>query len=181
MSDDNHIGTARTIATFLAVGLLLVMLAATAYYCTFAVSLKADDEGYMMALIDQVHRGKVLGDEVFTQYGPAYPLTYAGFFSLTGLEVNHDSIGVITIAIWLLTMLACSFACYAATGDLAVSLVVLWLVFQFGTPSRLSSEPGHPQGVVTLAAAMIPGVAAVLLPARKRLFCGLAGRSSATR
>ena len=39
----------------------------------FAGFPRWDDEGYMMILIDQVRRGKALGDEVFTQYGPSFP------------------------------------------------------------------------------------------------------------
>ncbi len=164
---------ARIVAPLLTVGLLLPGLAATAYYRIFAVFNAYDDEGYILLLIDQVRRGKVLGQQVFAQYGPAYPLTYAGLYSLAGLEVSHDSMRMITIVVWLLTALACWFVCYSATGNLAAAMVVVLLAFQCG--GVLVNEPGHPQGIVTLAAALIPVVAAVLLPVRKTLFCALAG------
>ena len=163
---------ARIIAPLLTVGLLLPMLAATAYYRIFAVFNAYDDEGYVLLLIDQVRRGKVLGQQVFAQYGPAYPLTYAGLYSLAGLEVSHDSMRMITIVVWLLTALACWFVCYSATGNLAAAMVVVLLAFQCG--GVLVNEPGHPQGIVTLAAALIPVVAAVLLPAQNA-FLRLAG------
>ncbi len=160
-------------ATVSAAVLLLAVRAAAAWYHMFAGFPRWDDEGYMMILIDQVRRGKALGDEVFTQYGPSFPLTYSLFFRLTGLAVNHDTIRAITWVLWLLTAIALALVCFRITRRAVVSMFVFGAACECATV--FCREPGHPQGVACLSLALILVSAAVLVPKRINLFSFLSG------
>jgi hypothetical protein len=152
---------------------LLVARAASSWYHMFAGFKSWDDEGYMMILIDQVHRGKALGDEVFTQYGPSFPLSYALFFRLTGLAVDHDTIRTITWVLWLLTPAILALVCFQITRRTVVSMIVFWAACECATV--FCWEPGHPQGIACLSLALILVSAAVLVPKRVDLFSFLSG------
>jgi hypothetical protein len=145
---------ANTLLSLLLVALLLGTQAFTASYFVFLTFSSQDDEGHVMAPIDQVCQGKVLGDEVYSNFGPAYVFTYAGFFRLTGLQVSHDAMRWITLGLWLPVPLLFWFICYRTTCRAVVSLLVCYAAFHC---ARIPSfcEPGHPQGIITLCLTLV--------------------------
>jgi hypothetical protein len=166
--------TVSRLGFLLALSLLIGMQAFSAYYAVFSIFAGHDDEGHVMAPIDQVRRGKVLGDEVYSNFGPAYVYTYTGFFWLTGREVTDDTMRLITLALWLMVATVCGWICYRVTHRTVVSLVI-WDAALYAAQAPFVCDPGHPEEILVLCLMLIPAAAALLLPKRKGWFSYLAG------
>lgn len=106
-----------------------------------------------MITVRQFLDGKVLYDEIYTQYGPAYYFYEWLIHTLPGLPVTHDINRLTTLIVWTSTALICGIFTHRLTRSpifSAISYVLTFLILY-----RTVYEPGHPQELCGLLIALI--------------------------
>ena len=115
----------------------------TGYYQVFSFFPLHQDEGYLMITVKQLLDGRILYDQIYTQYGPAYYLYEQLIYAISGQQVTHDFTRLVTLTIWTLMSLLCGIFTFRLTRSLlsgAMSYVLTFLIL-----FRTVYEPGHPQ------------------------------------
>jgi hypothetical protein len=140
-----------------------------AYCKTFSSISTWDDEGGLMLTAKHFLAGYPLYDEVYAHHGPFYYLVNWLIFGPTGLQVDHDHFGMITVLMWVTACCLGSLSVYRMTRD--VILAVLVQVVLVSHLSALANEPGHPQGLVCVFSALGVLVSTFYTPARGSAVC----------
>jgi hypothetical protein len=125
--------------------LILSMAAISVYFSSFTGFSNWDDEGYVMVGLRSFLQGKVLYDDVYSQYGPFYYLVEASLYSALHIPVTHDSVRAIAGFLWLLSAVLCSWSVYRLTRS--------WILAGLGFTGAIkllsffTLSPGHPEEV----------------------------------
>ena len=152
---------------------LAVVLSLAAYPKMFSRFRSYDDEGYMLIMIDQLVRGGVWADEVYTQYGPFFALINLLIFKPSGIAITHDTVRFITIVLWVATSVGGSVLVWQRTANLFLASAAAFSVFML--LKRLANEPGHPQGYTALLLVLLVALPAVVPTRRHVLFATATG------
>jgi hypothetical protein len=149
---------------------LTVLAAPIAYYRVFTGFAFWDDEGTLMAVVNQLLHGLRPYQDVFAGYGPVYYLYACGLRFLTGTTVTHDAVRLSTLVPWLATPLLLAWLVLRATRSLVLATVAHFLTVL--SVAFIAKEPGHPQelGVMLLAAYFAAGF---LIDSPRRRTAGL--------
>jgi hypothetical protein len=149
---------------------LTVLAAPIAYYRVFTGFSFWDDEGTLMAVVNQLLHGFRPYQDVFASYGPVYYLYACGLRFLTGTAVTHDAVRLSALVPWLVTPLLLAWLVLRATRSMALSTVAHFLTVL--SLAFIAREPGHPQelGVMLLAAYFAAGF---LIDSPRRRTAGL--------
>ena len=105
-----------------------------------------DDEGFMLMTLRQYVAGLPLYDRTYTEYGPFYYVLFGNLLRFAG--VTHDSIRLITILCWLLVAAGWATCVWLWRRSLGWTLVAF--LATVSVLRVLTSEPGHPHGLVLL-------------------------------
>lgn len=131
---------------------VLAVLAAwglfSGYFRVFGFFAPYDDEGNLMLSVRDFVSGRILYDEVYSPYGPAYYLYKRAFFVLTGLSVTHDVTRLTTLAVWVSIAVCCAVFTYRISYSRlfsGISFVLTYVVL-----ARTVHEPGLPQDICGL-------------------------------
>jgi hypothetical protein len=136
---------------------LTLLAAPIAYYKVFTGFSFWDDEGDLMAVVNQILHGLRPYRDVSATYGPVYYLYACSLRLVTGTAVTHDAVRLSALLPWLVTPLLQAWFVLRATDSVAVATVAHFLtVFAV---AFIANEPGHPQelGVMLLAAYFAAG------------------------
>lgn len=129
------------LTTFLLFGAVTLWALPTAFFQVF--SSFYDDEGYLMITVKQFVEGRVLYDEIYTQYGAAYYFYKWLIHGLLNLPVTHNITRLTTLFVWVLTSFLCGIFALrltrSAVGGAAAYILTFLILF------RMTDEPGHPQ------------------------------------
>lgn len=102
-----------------------------------------DDEGYLMMTVKQFLAGRILYDEIYTQYGAVYYFYKWLLYFPLNIPVTHNITRLTTLAVWVLTALLCGLftnkITKSAIGGAAAYILTFLILF------RTAYEPGHPQ------------------------------------
>ncbi len=97
----------------------------------------------MMITVKQFVEGRVLYDEVYTQYGAVYYFYKWLIHGLLNLPVTHNINRLTTLFVWILTSFLCGIFALrltrSAVGGAAAYILTFLILF------RMTYEPGHPQ------------------------------------
>ena len=143
----------RRIAVAAWFGFLTALAACFAWYQVYTEFSFWDDEGTMMASVQQALQGHKLYSEVITWYGPFYYWYACGLRIITGTPVTHDAVRLSTLLPWLAAPLLFAWIVLRLTRSLGLASIahlasVLTLAFT-------ASEPGHPQELCILLVALL--------------------------
>jgi hypothetical protein len=127
------------------------------YLTIFTGFFPYDDEGYMLVSLRSFIAGQALYDRVFTQYGP-FPFEVFGALGALGLNFDHDTGRLVTLAMWIGLSLLIGVAVFVFTRNLGLGLATQLVAFS--TATTLTDEPMHPDGLVVL---LVMGIAAAPL------------------
>jgi hypothetical protein len=117
------------------------------YSLMFAHFKDYDDEGYMLLSVKHFLNGWPLYDEIVTFYGPAYYLFSQTAFAF--LKLDHDHMRLLTVALWVATA-GLAGLCVLGLTHRASLAVLACILTVFHLRYGITSEPGHPQGLVGL-------------------------------
>jgi len=131
-----------TISSFAAVTIWALL---TGYVSLFGFIALHDDEGYLMITVKQFLEGRVLYNEIFTQYGPSYYLYKWVLYGVTGFSVTHDVNRLTALAVWTSTAFICGVFAYRLSRSTIAGSAVYVLTF-LGL-YRTIYEPEHPQSL----------------------------------
>src|SRR5262245_26677896 len=109
-------------AAFLGVLFLCGRFAYHSMFSTFAVH---DDEGYMLISLRDFFRGHALYDQVYSCYQPFFYVFDWLVFKLSGATICHDSVRLLTIALWLLGASLNALMVYRLTSQGLLACLVL--------------------------------------------------------
>lgn len=118
------------------------------YYAMFATFQPYDDEGYMLIALSEYNEGKILYEELFTEYGPFYFFYHSALSSLIGYPINHDNIRLVTAAHWAIVALLGSGFVWRLTRSLPLSFGTYLLLVEH--LNALKNEAGHPHSLLIL-------------------------------
>ena len=115
----------------------LELFSGTAYY---------DDTGYMLSLIRGFNEHGHLYGLTFSQYGPFVSEFYYLVCRCFGVPATHDGIRWVVLCLWTLSSVAGAILALRVSGRIWIAIIAQLLCFD--VLSRLSTEPGHPIGLV---------------------------------
>jgi hypothetical protein len=144
----------RLLFTALLLVILLGLFSVVGYYQLFGTFSEWDDEGYLMLSIHRyVNQGRILYDEVYSQYGPFYYLFHWFLHGSLLAPLSSDGIRWVFLGFWLALILVC----FRLVSYLTASPVSAFLAcIPFGWMLRkLAAEPAHPQGLVVVLIAFV--------------------------
>src|ERR1051326_2038716 len=122
---------------------LTVIATPFAYYRVFTGFSVWDDEGAMMAQVNQFLHGLTPYQEAIAAYGPVYYLYSCSLRLLTSTAVTHDAVRLSSLLPWLITPLVLAWVVLRATRSLALATIAhLMTVVSL---KFIAKEPGHPQ------------------------------------
>ena len=148
---------ARSLAS-IAAACLLAVATPYAYFRAFAFFSGNDDEGYILQSIRSYLDGRLLFDEIFTQYGPAFFVLESVVHQTFRAPLTHDFERFATVAMWVGASAACAATVQRITRSWIAAGLTFVGVFVHLTP--LIGEPGHPQGPLIFIIALVALVAA---------------------
>jgi hypothetical protein len=132
-----------SLTTLLLFGAVTLWALPTAFFQLFSSFPWYDDEGYMMITVKQFVEGKVLYDEIYTQYGAVYYFYKWLIHGLLNLLVTHNVNRLTTLFVWILASFLCGIFAFRLTRSAAGGAAAYILTFLI--LSRMTYEPGHPQ------------------------------------
>lgn len=133
----------------------LLVLAATGFFVLFTTWACYDDEGYILWTLIHHKQGRVLYEDIFTQYGPAFYVLDASLRTLLPFAYTTDGQRWQTLLFWvgstflmlrgldLLTDHRHGRSPTVGNGGIAMGLFAALALFWH--QERLALEPGHPQ------------------------------------
>jgi hypothetical protein len=132
-------------AGWLAGFMAVLIAAATVYYQMFDGFSDWDDDGYVALGIRSLLAGRRLYDEIYSQYGPFYYLSYGAIYAVSGQPVSHDAQRFIGAALWLAAAMLWAYTVYLLTRS------PLWTCFGLFLGVRLlyffPRSAGHPEEI----------------------------------
>ena len=126
--------TIRWIFTSLLVAATVVLCSMLAYYSMYSIFMDHDDEGTLLLVLSQLAKGKILYDQVLTQYGPIAFLPKLALVKLFSIPVTHDTGRAITLACWLIASFMAGGIAWRLTNS------ILW----FATAPSSAVSPSIP-------------------------------------
>lgn len=139
--------------------LLAGVAAVSAYWQLFTTFRFWDDEGYVLLSLRNFAAGGALYAEVFSQYGPAYNLLYAGLNRGFGMPLDTASARWLTLAAWVAATLLAALLVRRVAGSRGWAVAAGAAVFV--VLRLLTHEPLHPVGLISLL--LVGGTAAAVL------------------
>jgi len=134
--------------------LVLTLLAGTAaYFNSFSHMAVYDDEGYLMANVDQFLNGQVLYDQIAIFHAPMFFLYERAAHHFSGADLSHDSVRFISVTFWVITTVICFLLVYKLTGSVLMAGIAQAVIFR--DLLFLSDEPAHPQEACILLLALV--------------------------
>lgn len=128
---------------------LLTVAAALVMFSTF---MFYDDEGYVLLSLRNFATHGGLYRDVYSQYGPAPFVFYAGLQSL-GVPLTHNVGRLITLLAWAGTAWGCGLLVAQVTRHLATRVATITAVFVYLWV--MASEPTHPGGLIVLLTTLL--------------------------
>lgn len=122
---------------------LLCLTVLTAYPAVMTTLAPYDDQGYIMMTLRSFVDGRVLYEEVHTQYGPAFYLLSGSLHETFGIPLSQDGVRLKTIAFWCISTLLV-YSILRRLGTIDAIAVFVSAVFHLHL-HKLALEPGHPQ------------------------------------
>jgi len=107
-----------------------------------------DDEGYMLIGMNQVSQGRILYDEVFSQYGPVPFLYHLFWHHVLSLPVAHELGRLLTLGHWVIASLTAGVLAWQLSRRYWAAAAAA--ILAFGYLWQMCSEPSHPGGLITL-------------------------------
>lgn len=101
-----------------------------------------DDEGFILLSLKSFMAGKALYNEIYSCYQPWFYECYRLLFGLTGMPVCHDTVRLVTAALWVVASLVNCLLTWRLTRSGLLALVVLIVTTRLFIP--FANEPGHP-------------------------------------
>lgn len=135
---------------------LLCLTVLTAYPAVMTTLAPYDDQGYIMMTLRSFLDGRVLYEEIHTQYGTAFYLLSGSLHETLGIPLSQDGVRLKTIAFWCLSTLLV-YSILRRLGTIDVIAFLVSAIFHLHL-HKLALEPGHPQEwilVLSLAAIWI--------------------------
>jgi len=125
-----------------------------AYDSIFSNFTAYDDEGFVLISLKYFFERHPLYDQVYSCYQPFFYVFDWLVFRLWGATLSHDSIRLLTIALWLLGASLNAVMAYRLTSNGLLACLVLMV--STNHLSTLKYEPGHPLALsyVLIAAIM---------------------------
>jgi len=120
-----------------------VISVAFAYFKIFSLFQRYDDEGFVLLSVKSFLSGKPLYDEVYSSFQPGFYLFNWLIFAGSGAPVCHDSIRLLTLALWIIAAGLNGIITHRLTGNGLIALVVSVVTVRALEP--FANEPGHPQ------------------------------------
>jgi hypothetical protein len=131
----------------------LLLCGLYAYDTIFSSFGGHDDEGFVLISLREFFQGHALYDQVYSCYQPFLYVFDWLVFRIWGAALCHDSIRLLTIALWLSGAALNAFMAYRVTSNRLLACLVL--VVSMNHLSVLANEPGHPLGLSYLLIATI--------------------------
>jgi hypothetical protein len=154
--------------------LVLLVLGSTAFCILFTTWACYDDEGYVLWTLIHHHQGRILYDEIFTQYGPAFYVLDESLRTILPFAYSTDGQRWQTLCLWLAStailwksidfLAVRREGCGSARRPIGAGVFLFSAIAFFWQQDRLALEPGHPQMWCNLLVC----TAMVLLAARYR-------------
>jgi len=157
-------------AAFVGVLVLCGMFAYDSMFSTFAVH---DDEGFVLISLKYFFKGHALYDQVYSCYQPFFYVFDWLVFRLWAATISHDSIRLLTIALWLLGASLNALMVYRLTSHGLLACLVL--AVSTNHLVVLTNEPGHPLGLSYVLIAAIAALFTFLDRLRSGPFFGVLG------
>ena len=137
--------------------IVFAVLAAVGFLELFANFRAYDDEGFMMLSNRLFLDGHIPFTEITWLYGPVQLAWVQLVHGVLNVPITHSAVRFVTLLVWL--SLAGVSGCLVARlgGSRVWALAASVLAFLY--TGSIVNEPGHPQGLIALAALLIPLVA----------------------
>jgi hypothetical protein len=149
---------------------LAIVAGLSAYGQLFTTWRYWDDEGYMLVSLRNFAAGGKLYSEVFSQYGPAYSLFFAGLHRYLGLALDSGGARWVALLSWTAATLLSAMLVHRVTRSwwwgLAGGAVVFFQLH------LLVNEPLHPVDLIAVLLAASFVAASLLLAANRRSAAG---------
>jgi hypothetical protein len=146
------LGATKTRLPLLLLLVVAAALTAAAGLMLFSTFKYYDDEGYvLLSLRNFVEHGHLYGG-VYTQYGP-FPYVLAYALHQLGLPLAHTAGRLLTLAYWGAAATLAAWLVGRTTRHTVAMLAVLSAVFVYLWV--MTSEPGHPGGLIALITALM--------------------------
>jgi hypothetical protein len=129
----------------------IAISATYAYYIIFSRFLPYDDEGYILVSLKSFFQGNALYDEVYSGYQPFFYVFNWLVFIISGATLCHDTIRLLTIALWLGAATLNTVLAYRLSRSRLLALLVL--ISSVHHLTAFSNEPGHPQSIACVLVA----------------------------
>lgn len=158
MPSDRSASARRGIA--LMSGLLLCLACGViGFYELFSTFLPYDDEGLMMLSNQLFLEGYQPYSEITWLYGPAQLAWVQLLHGVAAIPITHNAVRLITLAVWLSVAAISGAVALRLTGSRVWAAIAFLLSFLF--TRSIVNEPGHPQGILTVAVLAIPLISAL--------------------
>lgn len=157
-------------AAFLGVLFLCGIFAYDSIFSSFAIH---DDEGFVLISLKYFFKGHALYDQVYSCYQPFFYVFDWLVFRLWGATISHDSIRLLTIALWLLGASLNALMVYRLTSHGLLACLVL--AVSINHLAVLTNEPGHPLGLSYVLIAAIVALFTFMDRLRSGPFFGVLG------
>ena len=141
-------------------GLLLCLACGVVgFYELFSTFLPYDDEGLLMLSNQLFLEGYQPYREITWLYGPVQVAWVQLLHGLAAIPITHSAVRLITLAVWLSLAAMAGAVALRMTGSGIWAAIAFLLSFMF--TRSIVNEPGHPQGILTVALLAIPLISAL--------------------
>ncbi len=142
----------KSLAQFLLIGAVLIMMGVCGYWLLFTQFMVYDDEGYVLWSLHNYFQEGGLYTKVYSQYGPFIYTLYYGIHTVFDLRFDNEVGRILTLGYWIGASSLTGLFVWRHTRN-AISAAAA-MALTFGCLLVMINEPIHPGGIISLLVAL---------------------------